>query len=112
MSHDPVPSAEINFSDLSLSEALEWQAKMSEHSTISFAGTLTYAAYKDIPVSYLHCEADKVIPLEFQKGMMEMVEKESGRKVDVHVCNSGHCPNVSMPGRVVEVIRMALGEKL
>lgn len=41
-----------------------------------------------------------------------MVEKENGRKVDVHMCNSGHCPNVSMPGRVVEVIMKAAGEKV
>lgn len=55
------------------------------------------------------CEADKVIPLESQRGMVDMIEKESGNKVDVHLINSGHCPNVSMPGRVAEVIMKAVG---
>ncbi|MCJ1247642.1 hypothetical protein MMC30_004857 [Trapelia coarctata] len=102
--------AEINFSDIPRSEALEWQAKMPQHSTTSFAGKLTYPAYKYIPVSFIMCEADKVIPLEFQKSMVEMIEKESGKKVDVHVLNSGHCPNISMPGRVAEEIMKAVGE--
>ena len=54
------------------------------------------------------CEGDKVFALEFQKGMVDMIERESGKKVDVHVLNSGHCPNISMPGRVAEAIMKAV----
>ncbi len=109
---DPVANAAITFSDLTPSEGLAWAKKMPDHSTESFAGKLTYPGWKYIPVSFLLCEADKIIPLEFQEQMVEMVSKESGRHVDVHALNCGHCPNVSVPDKVVEVLRRAAGEAL
>lgn len=109
---DPVANAAITFSDLPPSEGLAWAKKMPDHSTASFASELTYPGWKYIPVSFLFCEDDKVIPLDFQKQMVEMVNKETGKCVDEHVCKSGHCPNVSVPDKVVEALRKAAGEVL
>ena len=105
-------NAAVTFSDLPRMEGLSWAFKITEHSVRSFAGNLTYPAYKYIPVTYLLCEGDKVIPVEAQRNMLEMVCKESKTKVDLHTCGAGHCPNITRPEYVVRVIRIASGEKL
>ncbi|KAK7726333.1 hypothetical protein SLS57_003419 [Botryosphaeria dothidea] len=57
MSHDPELSAKYTFSDLAPDRALEWAEQMQPQSTISFDGKLSYAAYKDFPVSYISYSA-------------------------------------------------------
>lgn len=112
MSHDIHGSSKVNFSDLPVSEALEWAKLMPEHSSLSFSGELTYAGYKHIPVSYLLCEAEIVVPPKLQQSMIEMIITEAGVKVDVHTIPSGHCPNASMPKTVGQVILKVAGEKI
>jgi pimeloyl-ACP methyl ester carboxylesterase len=95
-------SAANCFSDLPKEEGLHWYAKFSLHSAASFANPLTHPGYKDVPVSYLICEDDLVIPAEIQRREIEMIEKESGSKVDVTSIRAGHCPTISVPEQVVE----------
>jgi len=103
--HPDIPrSASLTFSDLPKEEGETWQRRFSRHSAISFAGELTHAGYKDIPVSYLLCEDDLVIPLKNQRDGIELVVKESGKKVDVTSIKAGHCPMASQPQKVVDWI--------
>ncbi|KAG0651321.1 hypothetical protein D0Z07_1839, partial [Hyphodiscus hymeniophilus] len=111
MTLDPIPNTRTLFTDLPLEEGLKWVAEMPGHSAISFDHPATYPAYKHIPMTYMLCEGDLVIPAEVQRSMVEMVEKESGRKVDVHSVPAGHVPNVTMPEAVVKTIRSAAGER-
>jgi hypothetical protein len=53
---DPAGCAPVVFSDLPHEEGLTWASKMPTHSAISFGQKLTYAAYKEIPTSYLFCK--------------------------------------------------------
>jgi hypothetical protein len=102
MSHVSIStSAAITFSDLPKEEGEAWVKKMPHHSATSFAG---YAAYKDIPVSYLLCEEDLVIPAKVQRDEIELIEKESGKKVDVMGIKTGHCPIASAPEKVIDWI--------
>ncbi|KAI0534350.1 Alpha/beta hydrolase fold-1 [Xylaria digitata] len=94
-------SASICFSDLSREEGLHWHGQFALHSAVSFTNTLTYAGYKDVPVSYLLCEDDLVVPAEVQRREIDMIETETGSKVDVTSIKAGHCPNVSVPEKVV-----------
>jgi hypothetical protein len=99
---DPAASAEFIFSDLPLAEGVEWVKTFAEHSAISFSNELTYAGYKDVPASYLFCETDKcILPAAQQRGI-DIIEGASGKKVDVTRIQSGHCPNVSHPEKVVD----------
>ncbi|MCJ1384566.1 hypothetical protein MMC17_007683 [Xylographa soralifera] len=97
-------SAAISFSDLPKQEAEACVKKFVRHSAVSFANEVTYAGYKDIPVSWLLCEDDLGIPPETQKEAIELIEKESGEQVDVTSIKSGHCPNVSNPQEVIHWI--------
>jgi hypothetical protein len=104
MSQNPAESAPIVFSDISKEEGVAWVDKFPNHSAISFAGELTNAGYKDIPVSYLLCEDDLCISAKHQRVGIEMVEQVSGKKVDVTSLQSGHFPPISAPGEVVNWI--------
>lgn len=77
---------------------------MQKHSAASFASPLTYAGYKDVPVSYLLCEEDRSIPASVQKAGIEIIERESGRPVDVTSVKTGHCPHVSARNETEEWI--------
>lgn len=105
MYHDSISdTAALAFSDLPREEGEVWVKRFSRHSAVSFAGKLTHAGYKDIPVSYLLCEEDLTIPPQNQRDGIELIERESGKKVDVTRIKSGHCPVVSMPQKVVDWI--------
>ncbi|KAI0966916.1 Alpha/beta hydrolase fold-1 [Xylaria arbuscula] len=99
---DAEHNAAACFSDLAREQGLYYHSQFAQHSAVSFINKLTYAGYKDVPVSYLFCEDDLVVPAEVQRREIEMIETETGSKVDVTSIKSGHCPNVSAPEKVVD----------
>ncbi|KAI1304800.1 Alpha/beta hydrolase fold-1 [Xylaria venustula] len=99
---DAEHNAATCFSDLPREQGLYYHSQFAQHSAVSFTNKLTYAGYKDVPVSYLLCEEDLVVPPEIQRREIEMIETETGSKVDVTSIKSGHCPNVSVPDKVVD----------
>lgn len=84
--------------------------QLAYHSSTSFTNPLTYAGYKDVAVSYLVCEKDMAIPQESQTDMIELVERESGNKVDVTRIDAGHGPNFTALAEVVDWI-VTMSEK-
>ena len=106
MYHDPISAtAAIVFNDLPTKEEGEaWVAKFPRHSAVSFAGELTHAGYKDIPVSWLLCEEDLCIIPKKQRASIELIEWVSGKKVDVTAVKNGHCPQESAPQKVLDWI--------
>jgi hypothetical protein len=84
-----------------LEEAEAFMMRFPTHSMVSFSGELTHAGYKVVPVSYLVCEGDLVISKKAQMGMVEMIERESGKKVDITMSKASHGINVSAPQDVV-----------
>lgn len=105
MYHGQIPaSAAICFSDIPAEEGEAWISKFVRQSSLSFVGELTHAGYKDIPVSYLLCEQDLCIPAATQRQGIALIEKVSGKKVDVTSIDAGHCPMVSQEKKVTEWI--------
>ena len=84
--------------------------KFPRHSAVCFGSELTYAGYKDIPASWLLCEEDLCIPAENQREAIELIEKVSGRKVDVTSIQTGHIPPVSAPEKVIDWILDVAGK--
>ncbi|TGJ80763.1 hypothetical protein E0Z10_g8007 [Xylaria hypoxylon] len=99
---DPELVAATCFSDLPREEGLRWHKLMAQHSAVSFVNPLTHAGYKDVPVSYLLCEDDVVVPPEIQRREIKMIETETGSKVDVTSIKASHCPTASVPEKVVD----------
>lgn len=99
---------QIFYNDLPKARADELVSKLTHQAKPSFYTPLTYPAYQDVAVSYLLCEQDNAIPLVGQQAMAQI----GGSRVTSHVCSSGHSPMLSMPSKVVDVIRGAAGEKI
>ncbi|KAH8756650.1 Alpha/beta hydrolase fold-1 [Diaporthe sp. PMI_573] len=100
--------------DIPREEALRYASGSSPvaQSVKSTVTPLTYAGYKHIPCSYMITKLDRVNSPEVQRGFINLVEKESGTRVDVHECEVGHCPQLSRPLLEVECVRRVAGEKV
>ncbi|KAK8065790.1 alpha/beta-hydrolase [Apiospora hydei] len=96
--------AERSFSKFPPEEGLVWAHTLVRHSAASFASPLTYAGYKDVPVSYLFCEDDHLIPPFVQQKRIDMIERETGKKVDVTRIDSDHVPTISRTELVIDWI--------
>jgi hypothetical protein len=101
---NPAATAKITLNHLPLSEGEAWVKLFPKHSAVSFDNELTYAGYKDVQVSYLLCEEDLCIPATVQRAEIEMMEKESGRKVYVTSIKADHCPNVTSTQKTIDWI--------
>lgn len=62
-----------------------------------------HAAWRDIPVSYIHTKNDLACPEVEQEDMVQGLEK-AGRKVQRFTVNSAHAPNFTAPQEVAEVV--------
>ncbi|KAF5016662.1 hypothetical protein F66182_11587 [Fusarium sp. NRRL 66182] len=96
----------VFYNDLPKSSMENLISSLKHQSKASFFTPLTYAAYQDVPVSYLLCENDNAIPIQGQQAMVGI----GGPNVTSHFCTAGHMPMLNMPERVVNVIREAAGE--
>jgi hypothetical protein len=92
---DIAATARVAFSGLPQAEGEAWARGFVQHSAISFTNQLTYPGYKDVPVSFLLCEDDMCIPKNIQRDAIELIESESGNKVDAISIDADHCPMVS-----------------
>ncbi|KAG6358488.1 hypothetical protein INS49_014372 [Diaporthe citri] len=107
---DPAQAASLIAAEIPVEEGERLARELSYHSSTSFTSPLTYAGYKDVAVSYLLCEKDITIPHESQADMIELVERESGNKVDVTRIQAGHAPNLTAFKEVVDWI-VGMAEK-
>ncbi|GAB1216039.1 hypothetical protein ATERTT37_005241 [Aspergillus terreus] len=98
---DIAASAKVVFSSLPPEEGIAWMQRFPRHSAASLMGLLTHPGYDDVPVSYLICEDDLVLSAKGQRHMIDVVERQSGRDVDVTSIRSDHCPMASVPQDVV-----------
>ena len=90
------------FNDLDAASAENWTKKLSPQPSEGWDQTVTYGGWKDVPSVYLVCENDQVLPPPLQLQMAEL----AGSKVEQ--CGAGHIPFLSMPEKVVEVVRDAI----
>ena len=90
-------------------EGEKYAAKLTKHSAASFGSPLTYAGYKDVPVSYLLCEDDIVVTPAIQRAGIDMIERETGKRVQVTSVKADHAAPLSLTAAVndwiMDVIR-------
>ncbi|KAM6476689.1 Alpha/beta hydrolase fold-1 [Trichoderma sp. SZMC 28011] len=98
----------IFYNDLPEHQTKDAIAKLNHQAKPTFYTNLTYPAYQEVPASYLLCEKDNAIPFVAQQAMAGI----GGPGLTSYVCSSSHSPMLSMPGKVVEVIRASAGEDI
>ncbi|TVY94516.1 hypothetical protein LAWI1_G000115 [Lachnellula willkommii] len=64
---------------------------------------IKHAAWREIPVAYIHATADMTMPLDYQKSFVKGMEK-NGRPVQTFELATGHCPNLTATEGVVDAI--------
>ncbi|CAJ2500127.1 Uu.00g029800.m01.CDS01 [Anthostomella pinea] len=96
--------ASKSFSDLPAEEGERMVRRFTRQSAAAFGSPLTHAGYNDVPVSYLICENDRVIPAESQRTGIKRIEEASGKKVDITCIDAGHVPISSSPQLVINWI--------
>ncbi|KAK7044421.1 AB hydrolase-1 domain-containing protein [Favolaschia claudopus] len=112
MTADPALIAAVGFSHLPTEEALAHGSKLLNHVAASFEQPITYAPYKDIPISFLICEDEKLIVPELQKKMIAAMESDmpEGKTVDRHPVQADHGIHLSQPKAMAAVVRRSLGD--
>lgn len=87
------------FNDISDQEAEKWMKRMKTQPAEGWNGITQYCGWEDVPSTYLVCEKDALLPAAVQMQIAQM----AGSKIEK--CEAGHMVMLSMPERVVEVIR-------
>ncbi|KAJ5640035.1 uncharacterized protein N7484_007897 [Penicillium longicatenatum] len=85
-------------------------AALKSHSYQAFHSVCTYAAWKNIPSTYLYCLQDAAIPLTVQKMMVEGTAKGFGMRTET--VDASHSPFISQPDELTAAIRRAAGESV
>ncbi len=92
-------------------EGEAWASKLAHHSAASFASPLTHPGFKDVPVSYLLCLHDLTIPPDIQKSGIDMIERETGKKVAVMSIKADHVAPLSHTDEVAKWIAQLAGKE-
>ncbi|KAH7390821.1 Alpha/beta hydrolase fold-1 [Phaeosphaeria sp. MPI-PUGE-AT-0046c] len=61
------------------------------------------AAWRDVPVTYIHTTRDMTVPFEYQKWFVEGMRKEEV-VVQTAAIETGHCPNLTAAKEVANII--------
>ena len=86
---------------------------MQSMSVGALRSKLTRAAWEYAPATSVICEKDFRLPAErAERQLKEAKELCPGAFQTIERCEAGHVPFVSMPERVVEILRRAAGEVL
>ncbi|KAJ5115154.1 hypothetical protein NUU61_000913 [Penicillium alfredii] len=83
-------------------------ASFRPHSYRTFHSPCTYAAWRDVPSTYLYCSQNAAIPFAMQKMMVE--ERARGHDFVTETVDASHSPFFSKPDEVAASIRRAVGE--
>lgn len=68
----------------------------------------TYAAWQDIPSTYVLCELDRVMPVQRQKGMINNARDVQPKAFDVvERLNTGHEPILTKIDDLVKIVENA-----
>ncbi|KAL4733316.1 Alpha/beta hydrolase fold-1 [Aspergillus similis] len=103
LSLDPRNDAEYIFSHIDHAEKAEYANRLEKHSARTFNDPLTYPGYRFVPATYLICTDDNVIPKELQKSMIDAANLK-GAAIETRELHSDHCPMISHPVEVVEIL--------
>ena len=79
---------------------------MTHSSLNAFKYPLQYAAWRDIPTTYLVCESDQCIPPQVQWGMLASIGG-----VKMAQLSSGHLPMISKTDEFVEFLEREASEE-
>jgi len=104
----PAAAAYMFFHDLPEEDAQHWSALLKSHSLGAMWSKQTYAAWKDIPSTYVMCNQDRVVSVEKQEEMIKNAKEVQPKAFDVvERLESGHEPILSKIDEMVKIVEKA-----
>lgn len=95
---------QIAFNDLPTEQAALYVSQMSHSAAVVFATPSTYEPWANgVPCAYIFCTDDNVLPFQIQQQMASQL----GPEPTTFTLKAGHCPFLSIPDKLVEVIGKA-----
>lgn len=99
------------FHEIPASEGEHWASLLEPHSVGAMWSEQTFAAFMDIPSTYVVCELDRVVPMEQQESMIRNAKEVEPSAFDVvERLQSGHEPFYSEVKTLVSVVERAARE--
>lgn len=95
---------QVAFNDLSAEKTTLYISQLTHSSAVVFATPSTFEAWTNaIPCAYIFCSMDNALPLPIQQGMA----LRFGPDAETYTLQSGHCPFLSIPEELLEVMEKA-----
>ncbi|TVY51858.1 hypothetical protein LCER1_G008672 [Lachnellula cervina] len=98
---DPEP---LLFNDFDAVATEKWVKVLKSQPAAGWDDTVTYSGWREVPSVFLVCEKDAVLTEAMQLGFAQLAGSQVFR------CAAGHMVQISMPEKVVEVVKAAAEE--
>ena len=94
---------QVAFNDMpDEAQQAQWASQMTHTSAALFATPSSYTPWTEgVPCAYIHTSIDNALPLLVQQQMAMQL----GPDAPSVTLESGHCPHLSMPEKLVESIK-------
>ncbi|EXJ72566.1 uncharacterized protein A1O5_03712 [Cladophialophora psammophila CBS 110553] len=92
-----------------LDEASKYFDTLRPQAAATFAGRVTFPAWKTVPVTYICAAKDEIIPPHAQRKMVGRLRRQGIRINEVEL-PTGHLPTLSMPEAIAKAIVDAAGQ--
>ena len=98
------------YNDIERSRAEELATHNVTHNWLAVSGKVLAAPWKDLPTTYIHCERDLAIELPLQKDMVkDAIAAAGSAKLETVSLDTGHCPFLSNPEALMQIVKSVSG---
>lgn len=98
---------QVFYDDLEPADADYWASQLIPNSAwLDKSAEGLYPGYKDVPVWYIVCDNDKMLPPPVQEGFMSVIREFNDRLTERHI-DTAHSPFLNKPEATAEYIHEA-----
>ncbi|KAJ5132496.1 hypothetical protein N7448_006654 [Penicillium atrosanguineum] len=103
-------AAETFYNDIDSATAAELAKGNVTQNWAAATGSVSEAPWRDLPTTYVYCTKDLAITLPLQKMMVEDAVASADGAVEfvTEDLDSGHCPFLSMPDELANIVKRVL----
>ncbi|KAJ5802187.1 uncharacterized protein N7503_004637 [Penicillium pulvis] len=97
------------YNDIDIGKAKELTSSNVTHNWLATSCPVNGAPWKALPMTYVYCAQDLAIMLPLQESMVQDALNASGTsRVATETIEAGHCPFLSKPEEVIQVVHQAV----
>lgn len=97
------------YNDIDVDRAKELASSNVTHNWLAASGPVNGAPWKDLPMTFVYCTQDLAIMLPLQESMVQDALNAKGTsRVVTETIEAGHCPFLSKPEEVIQILQRAV----